>query len=394
MVKRYPILYKTTHTGAKIQWHIRIFEDDQGQYKLIIERGHVDGKMVTDIVPIVPKVNRTAEEQAVLEADQRYKKKTRENYRPAPKEGEESQELFIRPYLLKQYHSFADKIQFPAAIQPKLDGIRSIFGAFKSKKNPKKLELRFISRQCIQFPNPLKHLKEDFMQSKLPKKLKLYFDGELYIHDPDVYEVDIGGNLRREPPYSEEDRNFTQRIEYWIFDYVDINNLDLTYKQRRQNLEKWFSLEPKAKHIHLVPQTIVYNHEQIDEVTRKCISEGYEGSVVRNLEFKYDIKGPRICDALKVKTQFDEEFKIVGAEKSKDGEVVWILEYYHDGKKGTFKAVHAGTLDKPVSREYRQQLYKNKDKYIGLLATVRYQDKTKTNKPKFGRVIKIKDKMS
>lgn len=393
MVKKYHILYKTTSKGANIQWHIRIFEDDQGQFKLIIERGHVGGKIQTDIIPIVAKAKRTPEEQAVLEADQRYKKKIRENYRPKTEE-KEIQDLFIKPYLLKQYHSFAEKLKFPAAIQPKLDGIRSIFGAFKCKKKEGKLELRFISRQCVQFPNPLTHLKRDFMQSKLPKKRKLYFDGELYIHDPDVYEVDIGGNLRREPPYNEEQQDFTNRINYWIFDYVDLTQPDLTYKQRRQNLEKWFSLSPQAKNIHLVPQKIVKSHDEIDKMTRQYISDGYEGAVVRNLEFAYDIKGPRICDALKVKTQFDEEFKIVGAEKTKYNEVIWVLEYYHKDKKGTFKAVHAGTLDKPVTREYRQKLYKDHKKYLGWLATVRYQDKTVTGKPKFGRVIKIKQRMS
>ena len=38
-------------------------------------------------------------------------------------------------------------------------------------------------------------------------------------------------------------------------------------------------------------------------------------------------------------------------------------------------------------------LYKNRKKYIGQLATIRYQDLTTTGKPKFGRVIKIKNLM-
>jgi ATP-dependent DNA ligase len=393
--KKYPKLFKTTHTGAKIFWHIRIFEDDQGQFKLITERGHVDGKIQTDIVPIIPKAKRTGEEQAVLEADQRYKKKIRENYRPLTDDGKEDKDLFIKPYLLKQYYKFSDKLNFPVSIQPKLDGIRSLFGAFNSKKTKGKLELRFISRRCVQYPNPLTHLKHDYMKSGLPKKKKLYFDGELYIHDPDVYEVDIGGNLRREPPYSTEQQNFTNRIQYWIFDYVDISQPKLTFAQRRKNLEQWFKNEPKPKSIFLVPQQIVNNHQQIDQQTKKYIEEGYEGAVVRNLNFTYDIKGPRICDALKVKTSFDEEYKIIGAEKDKYGQVIWILEYYDpQGKPGTFKSTHAGTLDKPVTREQRQQLYKDHKKYLGWLATVRYQDKTNTGKPKFGRVIKIKQRMS
>lgn len=384
-IKTYPVLYKTTPKGAKIQWHIRIFEDDQGNLKLITERGHVSGKIITDITPIIAKSTRTPIEQAIQEADQRYKEKIRKNYRPRPKEGERAEELFIKPYLLKQYATFAERIRFPASIEPKLDGIRGILGFFDS-------ELNFISRKCVTFPNPLDHLKIDFLESELPKEDTIFYDGELYIHDPDVHEVDIGGDLRREPPYTKEQLAFTQRIEFWVFDYVDLDQPELTYAERRRNLGEWFEIP--TQHIYLVPEVIVYNHNQIDEETKRFMDNGYEGAVVRNLDFKYNIKGPRICDALKVIGSFDEEYKIVGATKDKYDQVVWILEYTNpQGKKATFKATHAGTPDNPVTREYRQLLYRDRRKYIGQLATVRYRVKTKTGKPKFPRVIKLRERM-
>jgi len=98
--------------------------------------------------------------------------------------------------------------------------------------------------------------------------------------------------------------------------------------------------------------------------------------------------------ALKVIGSFDEEYKIVGATKDKYDQVVWILEYTNpQGKKATFKATHTGTPDNPVTREYRQLLYRDRRKYIGQLATVRYRVKTKTGKPKFPRVIKLRERM-
>jgi len=387
-IKSYSILYKITPKGAKIQWHIRIFEDDQGNIKLITERGRVGGKMVTDITPIIAKSTRTPMEQAIQEADQKYKQKIRKNYRPQAVKGEKVEELFIKPYLLKQYAKFSNRIIFPASIEPKLDGIRGILGYFND-------ELNFISRKCVTYANPLNHLKRDFLESGLPKSDTIFYDGELYIHDPDVHEVDIGGDLRRDPPYTKEQLKFTRRIEFWIFDYIDLDKQDLTYKQRRDNLEKWFVISPKPQHIHIVPELVVYNHKQIEQETKKFRDNGYEGAVVRNLDFKYDIKGPRICDALKVTESFDEEYKIVDAIKDKYNQVVWVLEYINpQGKKSTFKAMHAGTLDTPVTREYRQQLYKDRKKYIGKLATVRYRVKTKTGKPKFPRVIKLRERMS
>ena len=66
-----------------------------------------------------------------------------------------------------QYSHKKDKINFPAYIQPKLDGVRSLFGYFNN-------ELRFISRRCLEFPNKLKHIKADFLKSNLPNS-KEYF---------------------------------------------------------------------------------------------------------------------------------------------------------------------------------------------------------------------------
>jgi len=387
-IKSYPVLYKTTPAGSEIQWHVRIIEDDQGNLKLITERGQVGGKMVTDVTNIIPKAKRTPLQQAIQEADQRYKLKIRKNYRPETSEGESSEKLYIKPYLLKQYAKFASRIKFPASIEPKLDGIRGIMGFFDG-------ELKFVSRKAVNYPNPLEHITEDFMNSGLPKSDTIFYDGELYIHDPKIHETEIGGALRREPPYNSADIAFTRRINFWVFDYVDLENLDLTYKERRKNLEGYFRRKPKAKYIHLVPETTVYDAEDISVETKKFMDAGYEGAVVRNLDFKYDIKGPRISDAQKITGTFDEEYKIVGAEKDKYGQVVWILEYIDPkGKRGTFKSAHVGTLGNPVTREYRQQLYLDRDKYIGTLATVRYRIKTKTGKPKFPGVVKIRAAMS
>lgn len=387
-IKSYPVLYKTTPAGSEIQWHVRIIEDDQGNLKLVTERGQVGGKMVTDVTNIIPKAKRTPLQQAIQEADQRYKLKIRKNYRPETPEGESSEKLYIKPYLLKQYAKFASRIKFPSSIEPKLDGIRGIMGFFDG-------EIKFFSRRNVYFPNPIKHIIGDFMNSGLPKKDTIFYDGELYIHDPKIHETEIGGALRRKPPYNSADIAFTRRINYWIFDYVDLENLDLTYKERRKNLEGYFRRRPKAKYIHLVPEITVNNHEEIEKEFERFLDEGYEGAVVRNLDFKYNIGGARLSDVQKITETFEEEYKIIGAEKDKYGQVSWILEYTDPkGKIGTFNSTQIGTQGNPVTQEYRQQLYLDRDKYIGKLATVRYKTKTKYGVPKHPGVIKIRAAMS
>jgi len=390
MVKDYQPLFKTDRRGKKIKWYIRIYVDDAGGVKLIIERGQVGGKLMQDLVPIVAKAGRTLVEQAELEADARYLKKKRENYRPKGS----SQELWLKPYLLMQYEKAADKLEFPAFIQPKLDGVRALFGFVKDKKSSKpRYLLKFVSRRCIEFPNSLKHIKDEFINSGLPKSNKVFFDGEIYLHDAKIKESDINGIINTKPTSSSwntEKIAITKRLQFHVFDYFDLNNLDLPFETRYNNLIKMFKTA-KTKQIVLVPQQQVNSHADITKLSKFYMSKGYEGSVVRNRGFKYNIKGPRICDALKIKESHDEEFKIVDADKSVHDEVIWILEFYDGkGKKGTFRAPHTGTKDKPITRQERQEFYTNRKKYFGKLGTVRFQEKTVYGKPRHGRVIKIR----
>jgi len=383
MVKEYPKIFKEDKTGKKRFWHVRIYQDDQGKYKLFIDKGVVGGKITTDIVIIIPKANRTANEQAIQEANRRYKDKIRQNYRP---EGAK-QELSLRPYLLKTYESSKEKLKFPAYIQPKLDGIRSLFGLVKTDKG--KYRPQFISRRCVVFPNPLTGLKKEFVKSDFPKNPKIFLDGEIYVHDPSLKEKDINGILQTQPSSKsyKVNKELTKKLEFHVFDYFDLRKLDMPFSKRYENLKKMFA-KTKGKLIRfkLVPQEIVHNEKEINERTDHYISKGYEGSVVRNGNFTYDIRGNRICDVLKVKRWHEEEFKIIGADQSKYGEVIWILEYVDNkGKKDKFKAVFAD-----ISREERQQYYKDRKKYLNKLATVKYQEKI-NNKPRFGVVIKIRE---
>jgi ATP-dependent DNA ligase len=382
MTKSYPILFKIDKNNKKRFWHIKIYQDDKDNFKLIIARGIVDGKITNDIINIIPKSNRTPLQQAELQANQRYKDKIRLNYRPE-NSNEKQQPLNVKPYLLKTYQTAKDKIIFPAIIQPKLDGVRALLGINDDKK------VQFISRRCVEFPNPLTKLKSEFLKSNLPKNKKIFYDGEIYIHDSSIKQKNINGALQTSTTsklYS-QNKKLIDKLEFHIFDYFNLDKLDLSFEQRYNNLKNIFSkFNNKSSKFKLVPIDIVYNNKDIDTITNLYIKNRYEGSVIRNTHFKYDIKGNRLCDALKLKRFFEEEYKIVDATQGKYNQVIWILEYFDNkNNKNTFKAVHTD-----ISRQKSQEYYKNRHKYIGLLATVKYQEKI-NGKPRFGIVIKIRD---
>jgi len=376
MVKSYKPLFKKNKNNKDIKWYIRIYVDDTGKVFLLIERGLVTGKLVQDKILVTGKASRTDLEQAELEANSRYRKKLRENYR----EKGSTQELALKPYLLMQYSHKKEKINFPAYIQPKLDGVRSLFGYFNN-------DLKFISRRCLEFPNKLEHIKADFLKSKLPNSKKIFFDGEIYIHSSKFKASDINGIVNTTPESKTWDEKKSKLIQFHIFDYFDLDNLDLTFEERYKNLSKMFA-KATSKTMMLIPQQVVKNDKQVQKIYNMYLRKGYEGAVIRNKHFKYNIKGDRICNALKIKESHEEEFKIIDADKSIYGEVIWILQL--SNKKGTFRAPHTGTQNNPITREERQQLYKDRKKYFGKMATVAYQEETIHGKPRHGRVIKIR----
>ena len=67
-----PVIFKENALGSVISWSIKF---DKESEQMIIDFGQVDGKIQTDRIKVIPKANRTLEEQALLEMNSRYTKK-------------------------------------------------------------------------------------------------------------------------------------------------------------------------------------------------------------------------------------------------------------------------------------------------------------------------------
>jgi ATP-dependent DNA ligase len=386
-IPEYPTLY--IFKNKKLyQWSIKI-EKDGNTYKMITSHGQKDGA-ITDHEKVIDKgkASRTVLEQAILESDSKFKqKKEKELY--AEKVSIHTK-IDVRPMLANKFsfdlykktgRSF--KISFPAYGQRKYDGLRCISYLDTDTGN-----VVLESRKGIAFQNfnGLKDLLGDFFK-KLPPNF--YFDGELYT-DELPFEV-ISGLIRlHEEHTSNEDLKKIEKLKYFIYDFYDSNNPDLTFEQRLEilnNLLKDYAVNEKKKNNNLIVLVPTYKIDKLEDVTvyfDKFIKEGNEGIMVRDKDGPYE-PNKRSKYLQKYKGDMEEdEFKIVGFTEGEveKGLVIWIVELPN---KKTCNVVPLG------SAEYRKDLYKNAEKYIGKLLTVKYFGYTSDGSLKFANGKDIRD---
>ena len=139
------------------------------------------------------------------------------------------------------------------------------------------------------------------------------------------------------------------------------------------------------KYIKQVKTEECDKEKNIDEFLDKYIKEGYEGLIIRNKNGKYE-ENARSVNLQKLKKFVDEEFKIINYTTPNVGKevgyVIWICET-KEGK--TFNVRPSGNYTE------RKKLYREGKKYIGKMLTVRYQELTNGNVPRFPVGVTIRD---
>jgi len=193
-------------------------------------------------------------------------------------------------------------------------------------------------------------------------------DGELYLHGQSLGE--LRSVLGRKKLNSDRVIYLEKKIKYCVFDFIAEN---IPSEKRLTMLQNAFK-SWKSNLIHLIKTKTVNSIKEINVLRNKYIEEGYEGIIVRNRQGLY-ISGKTSKDVFRSKDFKKGVFEIVGALEGKGnnkGTVIWKLQCLHNKNK-TFTAKPMGT------KEERTQLYKNKEKYIGLKIHVKYfeiDDKT------------------
>ena len=376
-----PKLYQTASTGKIKVWEAKVVgTEDKAQ--LIILHGIKDGKMIEDIREIEPKnIGRsnqtTSYEQAISEAQSRWnKKKDREGY---SENIEEENTSFISPMLAHRYQDRYKDIIFPAYAQPKLNGNRCIVGM--NGKQP-----YYQSRKGVLWET-LSHLNSDI--TKIYKIIGNPLDGEIFHPEMDIQ--DIGALIKKyhgsDDPVGEW---ITNDLEYWIYDYVDVNKnfleRDIKLEDAFLELDAEFNDEKKLYRfgkVCLIPCYVCQSDTDIRETHRTFTTQNYEGTMIRN-NVPYVI-GHRTKHLQKLKDKIDAEFTIIGGKEGTGRETGTVIFTCKTDEGIEFDVRPKGTV------EQRRKWFKELSTLIGKKLNCEYQELTKDGVPFHCRGIYIRD---
>jgi len=298
----------------------------------------------------VGKKNETsATRQAELEAKSIVLDKLTKGYFESIKEMEEGK--VILPMLAKDYNKESKKIDWEGKVyvQPKLDGMRCLITIGPGK-------ITFMSRDGKQITT-MAHIEEDLSYIWGSTKRTVTYDGELYCHGLSFQE-----NMKLIKKIGPETKN----VKFCCYDMVDE---DSSYSGREAMRDDLCD----AKYVEFVETTPIKSHEEMLVQHAKNCENGYEGSIIRHGPEGYK-KNARSSSLLKFKDFMDIAVKIIDvipADKRPEWGVP-VLEY----GDVTFEA------GARLSHLERVDLLKNKKKYIGKIAEIRFFEWTDGGKPR------------
>ena len=378
-IKKFPTLFKKTCSNKIYQWNIKIEDNNDNTYTIITSHGERNGKMVGHSKKISKgKANRSVLEQAILDSTSKWNSKyNKEGYRETINMNSRP---VVRPMLANTFKfdsltkkSRAKKIKLPCAIQRKYDGIRCL--AYNDNN-----KIILESRKGVKFEN-FNLLKKELQTLFLGFGKNFYLDGELYT-DSIPFESLSGLIRKKENKTSEKELEDINKIKFYIYDCFDIDKMGTSFTSRCDLISVIFG--KNINYCVRVPTYIAETGDDIKKYHKQFISEGFEGTMLRNLDSVYE-PNKRSKDLQKYKDNMEEEYKIIGFHEGsgdEKGAVIWDC-VTKEGKQFAVRPVG--------SRELRQTLYKNGEKYIGSLLTVIFQELTNDGIPRFPRGKAIRD---
>lgn len=452
-----PPLYRTNKGGKWLIWQVMFNGDTR---RLITLHGQVGGNLIHNEKQVVlNKSRRNINNQAILEASSRYKKKLDGGYLsyqdlipstqqlqqlpqnlvqkvyPDVQPGEmqlfqelvqgfhqnlqKQSQLQIKPLpkfevMLSEEYNPSRVIHWPVSGEPKFDGIRSY-----SKPDPTaSMGIALKSRNHKDFPwsNHIRSQLAVFFRY-LPEGSIL--DGELYNHYMTFEQ--ISSAVRRAKTMNPNNA----QLKYYIFDIFEPNQLVF---EDRYNLlvaahNRFISDGNDSSALVIVPMTMLFSDDEVKLAEITFSTQGFEGVIVRQfagsctgevsaVEYTEPTTGLilpiRFCEMnpstrtpqsiklsqykpkrsynlMKYKTFKTEEGIVVdivsGVGKRQDAGII-VLK---DMRGNIFNVSPTGSI------ETHKQWLRNKQKYIGLPYTFKYQELSEYNIPRFPVGISFRD---
>lgn len=369
-------LFKVHSNGKVGDWVITVTDNQDGT--ALMERAAtkvLGGKPVVTPTEYTQGKNigraneTTALEQAVLEAEARYKKQLDKGYVvEQPEEGAAVTNSlgFVKPMLAQPI----EKVKgwtYPVYASAKLDGNRML-------ATVKDGEVVLYSRQGKVLD--IFHIKDILQRHyELGAWDGTTLDGEVYVHGKTLQE--INSLIKKPKPES-------MTLGFFIYDCISSE----PYPNRLKFIKKVTEgLDPEF--VCRQPTFIFNTDEQVNEFHAKNLSQGYEGTMLRWGDFGYE-DGKRSKSLMKKKDFQDAEFEIFDVSKGKpkilDGETLEQAIYHcrtKDGKEFTCTA--------PGTMYEKHEAWVIRESAIGRQLTVKYFNYTDDGVPFLPVALRIRE---
>ena len=272
-----------------------------------------------------------------------------------------------KPLLAGKFDS--EKAKFPYAATPKIDGIR------------------FLMVGGAALTRSFKPIRNEYLQKILSSNLPDGIDGEL-TSGSTFQECSSIMRIKGEPDF-----------KVWIFDFVNPKGEVKPYKERMDELRKFENFNIPSYEI-LFP-TIVSNQEQIDHLMINNLNAGYEGLMLRdpNGIYKFGRSSVKENILLKVKEFMDDEAEIISFREKMINTNEGLKDNFGRTKRSSCQdgLKPSGTLGGFILRNseglefscgsglndaLRDEIWKNKSKYLGKLVKYKFMSKGIKNLPR------------
>lgn len=354
-----PLLYTRNSDGSLSSWLIWTEGD-----VVNIETGKIDGKKVHHRTVAKPtNVGRSNErpgpEQALFEAKAKHKKQLETGYFLTEAAARETRVML--PMLAQKY---APKgMQFPVGVQRKLNGFRCL--ASKALAS-----VTLTSRKGKAYD--VAHLAHEIGQV-LPDGHTL--DGEIYVHG---VPFDTLSCWIKNPALPER-----LALEYHVYDYPVLSGgFEIAQQHRLDQLKDIFGQTAGIRTKVVGVETfIAHSDEEVRQLERQFVAEGYEGAIIRGLDSPYAFGLQRPKWLQKLKTFKDAEFTVLDATSliydvnGRREEIIDCFIVQNDINSSTFETKPKGDVDR------KRHYWVNRDKYIGRKLTVRFHDRSSYGLP-------------
>jgi DNA ligase-1 len=257
-----------------------------------------------------------------------------------------------------------DELKFPLIVQPKLDGIRCL-----------KVGKALIGRNGKAIAN--EKLQE--LLKNLIKEENYIFDGELYSHE--LTFNDILSQI------NSDSKELHPSIKYVVYDLLtkqewEKQKCETNYSTRWVRIKSFVNLKQNCEWIGGIEVNNVF---ELKEYYEKCLSEDYEGVMVKSPEGRYEWKRVKENVMGKIKPSETFDCRIVdikqGSGKYENNFGAFIVDF--DGVR-----VNVGS---GYSDLQRKEFWNKKELLINKWIEVKAQEKTVDGSLRFPIFLRIRD---